>query len=280
MKIAFVGLGAMGLPMAERLLHAGHDVTGCDLDPGVAERFTPFVGDAARAARGAELVVAMTVTGAQAASVLEAVAPSLSPGAIFVASCTQSKADAAALGERARGSGLRFLDAPVSGGVKGASSGTLSIMGSGPRETWDAALPALEAMGDKLFHMGTEWGLGSLAKTINQHLAGVHIAAAAEAIAMGTAAGLDGDAMLELYGGSAAASWMLADRGPRMLRDEPPVASAVDIFVKDLGIVLDAAGAIRTPLAEAAHALFEEASARGLGRADDSQVIKVLRRRP
>ena len=277
MKIAFVGLGAMGLPMAERLQMAGHDVTGCDLDPNVAERFQPFETDAARAAENAELVVAMTVTGAQATAVLEAVAPSLAADAIFVASCTQAMSGAAEMGEKAQGLGLRFLDAPVSGGVKGAWAGTLSIMGSGPRETWGAALPALEAMGDKLFHMGTEWGLGSLAKTINQHLAGVHIAAAAEAMALGTAAGLDGETMLELYGGSAASSWMLADRGPRILQDAPPVASAVDIFVKDLGIVLDAAGTTRTPLAEVAHGLFREASERGLGRADDSQVVKVLR---
>ena len=277
MKIAFIGLGAMGLPMAERLVSAGHDVTGCDLDPDVSERFQPFTTDAAEAARGAELVIAMTVSGAQAQAVLDAVAPTLAASSIFVAACTQSKVDAEMLGAKAERADLRFLDAPVSGGVKGARAGTLSIMGSGPRETWDAVLPALEAMGDKLFYMGEAYGLGSLAKTINQHLAGVHIAAAAEAMALGTNAGLDGETMLKLYGGSAAGSWMLADRGPRMLEDAPDVASAIDIFVKDLGIVLDAANDTSVPLAKVAHSLFRQASEQGLGRADDSQVIRVLR---
>ncbi len=280
MKIAFIGLGAMGLPMAERLISAGHDVTGCDLDTRVGEHFQPFESDATQAARGAEMVIAMTVTGAQADAVLDAVIPSLAPASIFIASCTQSKADAELLGRKAEQAGLRFLDAPVSGGVKGAQTGTLSIMGSGPRATWDAAFPVLEAMGNKLFHMGDAYGLGSLAKTINQHLAGVHIVAAAEALALGTNAGLDGETMLKLYGGSAAASWILADRGPRMMQDAPDVASAIDIFVKDLGIVLDAAGDASVPLAQAAHALFKQASAQGLGRADDSQVIRVLRKTP
>ena len=284
LRVAFVGLGAMGLPMAERLAAAGHDVRGFDLSERPRAPLEAaggrFAASAADAAGGADALIAMTVTGAQALAVYREAAEALPPSALVIACCTQSRADAAAMGETVTAGGHRFVDAPVSGGAKGAASGTLSIMGSGPPDAWDAARPLLEAMGDKVHRMGEAWGLGSLAKTINQHLAGVHIAAAAEALALGARAGLDGQAMLDLYGGSAAASWMLADRGPRMLEADPAATSAVDIFVKDLGIVLEAGAALGdapVPLARAALALFREASERGWGGADDSQVIRVLR---
>ena len=285
MKIAFVGLGAMGLPMAQRLVSAGHEVIGCDLNDAPREALEDvggmFTRSAAEAAANAEALVLMVVSGSQAETVLfeSGAAEALANNALVVASCTQGRDDALRMGERLQGMGLRFLDAPVSGGAKGAASGTLTIMASGPRDVFDAARPVLEPMGDKLHHMGEEWGLGSLAKTINQHLAGVHIAAAAEAMALGQRAGLDGRTMLDVYTGSAAASWMLADRGPRMLEAEPGVTSAVDIFVKDLGLVLEAAETVGgdTPLARAAFERFRQASENGLGRQDDSQVIRAFR---
>jgi 3-hydroxyisobutyrate dehydrogenase len=116
-------------------------------------------------------------------------------------------------------------------------------------------------------------------KTVNQLLCGVHIASCAEALALAQRAGIDGQIALDILGGSAASSWMLKDRGPRMLEDDPAVSSAVDIFVKDLGIVLDAgrSSKVATPLAALAHQLFLAASAKGLGGKDDSQVVQIYR---
>jgi len=170
----------------------------------------------------------------------------------------------------------RFLDAPVSGGVAGAMRGGLTIMAAGPDATFAAAKPALEMLGDKLFHVGQRPGQGAVVKTVNQLLAGVHIAVAAEAFALAAKVGVSLDVILEIMGGSAASSWMLRDRGPRMLEQDPAVASAVDIFVKDLGIVLDAGRSAKAalPLAAVAHQIFLAASGRGEGGADDSQVIR------
>jgi 3-hydroxyisobutyrate dehydrogenase len=137
----------------------------------------------------------------------------------------------------------------------------------------------LDAMGDKVFHVGLKPGQGATVKTVNQLLCGVHIAVAAEALSLAQKAGIDGKLLFEIMGGSAASSWMLRDRGPRMLDDEPPVASAVDIFVKDLGIVLDAGRAAKAslPLAATAHQMFLAASGLGHGGRDDSQVVRAYR---
>jgi 3-hydroxyisobutyrate dehydrogenase len=141
------------------------------------------------------------------------------------------------------------------------------------------ARPVLDAMGDKVFHVGLEPGQGATVKTVNQLLCGVHIAAAAEALSLAEKAGIDGALLFEILGGSAASSWMLKDRGPRMLLDDAPVASAVDIFVKDLGIVLDAGRSARAalPLAAAAHQMFLASSGLGHGARDDSQVVRAYR---
>ena len=117
---------------------------------------------------------------------------------------------------------------------------TLTIMAAAPAETFEAAQPVLAAMGDKVFHVGERPGQGAMVKTVNQLLCGVHIAVAAEAFSLAAKVGVDMTVMLEIVSGSAASSWMLKDRGPRMLQEEPEVTSAVDIFVKDLGIVLEA----------------------------------------
>ena len=284
MKIAFVGLGAMGRPMAARLAAAGHGVVGFDVNEdgrtAIEQAGGTFTSDAAGAARGAEALVTMVVSGDQAEDALfeSGMAAALPEGAIVIAGCTQPRGQAEAMGERLAGMGLRFLDAPVSGGVVGARDGTLTVMASGPHDTFEAARPVLEAYGDKLHHVGEAWGLGSLTKAINQHLAGIHLAAAGEAMAFGAKAGLDGEQMLAIYTQSAAGSWMLANRGPRMLETEPEVTSAVNIFVKDLGIVRDTAREIGAdvPLARTAHQRFIKAAEAGLGLADDSQIVRAF----
>lgn len=174
---------------------------------------------------------------------------------------------------------LRFLDAPVSGGTVGAEKGTLTIMASGPSRTFEAARPVLDAVGGHVFHVGEAAGQGSTAKMINQLLCGVHIAAAAEAMNVAERAGVSLATMHAIISTSAAYSWMWGDRGPRMMEAEPPVKSAVDIFVKDLGIVADHGRAVKQalPVAAAALQMFLAASGLGHGRADDSQVIRAYR---
>jgi 3-hydroxyisobutyrate dehydrogenase len=176
-------------------------------------------------------------------------------------------------------SGRHFVDSPVSGGVVGARGATLTIMVGAPSDSFSLAKPLLDAMGDKVFHVGEKAGQGATVKTVNQLLCGVHIAVAAEALSLAEKAGVDGRVLFEIMGGSAASSWMLKDRGPRMHEPDPMVTSAVDIFVKDLGIVLDAGRAAKTalPLAAGAHQMFLAASGLGHGARDDSQVVRAYR---
>ncbi len=283
--ICFAGLGAMGRPMAANLARAGHAIHGTDVNPAAldwlkANGGTPFA-TAKEAAAGADALVLMVVNADQAEAVLfEAGAlDALGPNAIVILCATCAPARAAAIGAKVEATQRRFVDAPVSGGVVGAEAGSLTIMASAPKGVFAAAEPILKVMGSRLFHVGEKAGDGAMVKTINQLLCGVHIAAAAEALALGERAGLDTGVLLDIYGSSAAGSWMLNNRGPRMLMDDPPVTSAVDIFVKDLGIVLDAGHSTRAPLflAAAAHQLFLAASGMGLGKQDDSQVIEAYR---
>jgi putative dehydrogenase len=284
-QIGFVGLGAMGLPMAENLLRKQFHVTGFDMKEEALAALVKAgghrAGSAREAAEGADALILMVVNSAQAESVLfEAGALSVLPkGATVVLMATCPPKDVAQLAERVEKSGHLFIDAPVSGGVVGAQAGTLTIMAAAPPAVFDPARALLTAMGEKLFHVGMQAGQGAMMKTVNQLLCGVHIAAAAEGMALAEKAGISGDVVLEILGGSAAASWMLNNRGPRMVLDEPPVTSAVDIFVKDLSIVMDAGRAAKAalPVAAAAHQMFLAASAQGHGLKDDSQVVLTYR---
>lgn len=284
MPLAFIGLGAMGLPMARRLVNAGFDVHGCDIAPGPLNALKSAGGQAstspAEAARGASAVFVMTATGAQAERVLfgdEGAAATASTGAIFILQCTQSAAMARQLGGRLAALGHHVLDAPVSGGAVGAEAGTLTVMASGSEAAFAAAAPFLKPLAGTVYDVGRELGLGSTVKTINQLLAGVHIAVGAEAMALGAKAGIEPRLLLDILMSGAAGSWMLGNRGPRMLETEPAVTSAVDIFVKDLGLVDDLARSLSqpAPLASTALQQFIAASAMGDGRRDDSQVVRL-----
>jgi 3-hydroxyisobutyrate dehydrogenase len=315
MRIGFVGLGAMGMPMALQLVAAGHAVRGFDRRPAALQAFAAQGGEAAASARDAaehaDLLWLMVVNGEQAEAVLfgpdgpdgrgdvddgvdgirvggmgriggdrGGAAAALPRGAVVVAGCTQSPEAAQRLASRVGAlGGPVLLDAPVSGGVAGAQAATLSVMCSGPAAAVERARPAFEAVAARIFHVGEQAGLGSTAKLINQLLCGVHIAAAAEAMHVAERAGLPLPALHEIISVSAGNSWMWGDRGPRMMTAEPPVTSAVDIFVKDLGIVLDQGRRARQglPLAAAAMQMFLAASGLGHGAADDSQVIRAYR---
>jgi putative dehydrogenase len=284
-SIAFIGLGAMGAPMAENLIKRQFRVTGFDMREAAREALVAVGGHAAdsasAAAKGADALVLMVVNAAQARSVLfEAGAlEALAPGAVVLLMATCSPGEVEAIAAKVAETGRHFVDCPVSGGVNGARTATLTIMVGAPDDSFALAKPLLDAFGDKVFHVGQKPGQGATVKTVNQLLCGVHIAVAAEALSLAEKAGIDGRVLFEIMGGSAASSWMLKDRGPRMHEAEPPVASAVDIFVKDLGIVLDAGRAARTalPLAAAAHQMFLSASGLGHGARDDSQVVRAYR---
>ncbi len=283
--IAFIGLGAMGRNMARRLIEAQNRVTGYDINPAALAALEQAGGhpakSAADAARGAEILVLMVVNADQAEQVLfsDGAMAALAPAATVVLMATCAPARAASMAKAVEASGRAFIDAPVSGGVAGASTGTLTIMAAAKTSVFDSARPVLATMGSNLFHLGEHPGQGAAMKTVNQLLAGVHIAAAAEGLALAEKCGIDAALALEILSGSAASSWMLKNRGPRMVKDDGQVTSAVDIFVKDLGIVLDAGRAAKMglPLSAAAHQQFIAASGMGIGGKDDSQVIETFR---
>jgi 3-hydroxyisobutyrate dehydrogenase len=284
--IAFVGLGAMGLPMAQNLVAAGHTVRGFDMRnqamDALVERGGTRSGTLAETCTGAEILVLMVVNMQQARSVLmEAGALSALPaGAHICLMATCPPDEVMRLAKEIEGAGKVLVDCPVSGGVVGAKAATLTIMVGAPDKTYSEIAPVLGVMGDKLYHCGQEQGQGAMVKAINQLLCGVHLAVAGEALALGEKAGVNTQTLLEIVSGSAASSWMLKDRGPRMLMDNPPVTSAVDIFVKDLGIALAAgrSASMALPLAAAALQMFLAESGKGNGLSDDSQVVSAYRR--
>lgn len=281
--IGFVGLGSMGLPMARNLLKKGFTVSGFDVRSEALSEMAAAGGRAATAAAdaadGADALVLMVVNEDQSNSALfaDGALQALPENGAVIVMATCPPGAVAGLAERVEAAGRRFVDAPVSGGVVGAAAGSLTIMAAAPRATFEAVRPVLEAMGDKVFHVGERPGQGATVKAVNQLLCGVHLAAAAEALALAAKVGVDLAVLMQILSGSAASSWMLRDRGPRMLRPDPEVTSAVDIFVKDLGIVLEAGRDAKAalPLAALAHQLFLATSGRGDGAADDSQVIRA-----
>jgi len=284
-RIGFVGLGAMGTPMARRLVEAQHHVTGFDMRADAIARLVASgghgVASATEAARGADMLVLMVINADQAESVLvsEGLLDALQPDATVIVMATCAPARIEAMAARVERTGRGFVDAPVSGGVVGAEAGTLTIMAAAPDPVFTRAKPVLLAMGSGLHHLGQKPGQGAAMKIVNQLLCGIHIATAAEGLAFAERAGIDPKLALDILGGSAASSWMLKNRGPRMIADDGKVTSAVDIFVKDLGLVLEAGHALRIglPLAAAAHQLFLAASGHGAGAKDDSQVIEAYR---
>jgi 3-hydroxyisobutyrate dehydrogenase len=282
MTIGFIGLGAMGLPMARNLVAWDMKVRGYDMRQAAMDALVEAGGvaatSAAEAARGADVLLLMVVNASQAEQILfaEGALEALPAGGLVALMATCPPGAIETLAGRVLATGRRLLDAPVSGGVAGAASATLTIMAAGPRDTFDAAKPVLDALGTKLFYVGERPGQGAMVKTVNQLLCGVHIVVVAEALSLAARVGIDPNVILEILSGSSASSWMLKDRGPRMLQADPEVTSAVDIFVKDLGIVLEAGRETKSalPLAALAHQLFLATSGRGHGAADDSQVIR------
>ncbi len=285
-KIAFVGLGAMGAPMAKCLLSANFDLRVFDVREEntrpLSEMGATGAGSPREAAEDADALVLMVVDAEQTEAALfgeNGAAEALAPGAAVVVMSTVGPEPIRGLDARLSERRLRLLDAPVSGGVARAERGDLLIMAGGPEDLFGEINPVLNAMGSTVVHCGPSAGDGQAVKLVNQLLCGIHIAAAGEALAYAEALGLDPESVYETIRHGAAGSFMLEDRGRRMLdRQFLPPKSALDIFVKDMGLVRGAAAerGFATPLSDAAHRLYETGASLGFGREDDSGVLRVF----
>ncbi len=283
--IGVIGLGAMGRGMASSLRRAGYTVHVCDVRAEAAHAFAAEGGLAcanpAELARHCEVIVSVVVNADQTESVLfgeHGAAAALRPGSLFVMCSTVPPKWSVELESRLAEHGLLYLDAPISGGAAKAASGQMTMMTAGTPAAYAKAGGALDAMAAKVYKLGDRAGNGSKVKIINQLLAGVHIAAAAEAMALGLREGVDADALYEVITHSAGNSWMFENRMAHVLAGDYTPLSAVDIFVKDLGLVLDTARASKfpLPLSATAHQMFMQASTAGFAKEDDSAVIKIF----
>ena len=289
--IAVLGLGAMGLPMAENLSRGftvrGFDITAERLAAAERAGIAP-AASAADAVGGADVVLVAVRDRAQLETLLfgrDGIAAHMAPGAVVLLTSTVGGAGVRAVAARLAEAGLGLVDAPVSGGPVRAGEGDLLVVVGADDDAWAAAEDVLDAMASTLVRVGDAPGDGQAMKTVNQLLCGVHIAAAGEALALARALGLDAETALEALMAGAASSFMLGDRGPRMLQaygpggaDDVEVRSALSIFVKDMGIVTAAAkgAGLSTPVAAAAEQLYLQGATRGLGACDDSSVITVV----
>jgi 3-hydroxyisobutyrate dehydrogenase len=282
--VAVIGLGAMGFGMAQSLIRAGFNVVGCDVSAERVEGLRQQGGVAAltpaRAAEGADVVVTVVVSGAQSEQVLfgpDGAVNGLAAGGVVISCATMDPDTARSLAARTEAAGRHYVDAPISGGAARAVRGELTILAAGPEEAFAKARPVMEAMSTTLHDLGREAGLGAAFKMINQLLAGVHIAVACEAIAFAGKQGLDLEKVYEVITGAAGNSWMFENRVPHILSGDYKPLSAVDIFVKDLGIIQDMARTARFPVPVSAAALqmFLATSGAGMGRDDDSSVART-----
>jgi 3-hydroxyisobutyrate dehydrogenase len=282
--VGVIGLGSMGGGVAKSLLAAKFETHVYDVRAEAVKAFVALGAKAAAtpAALGAacEVVVVLVVNAEQTEKVLfgeQGAAAAMKKGAVVVSSATLAPDVAEQFGARLDKMGLSMIDAPVSGGAAKAAAGEMTIMASGAPEAFAKCERVLAAIAAKVYRLGDRPGPGSKVKMINQLLAGVHIAAACEAMALGMRAGADPKTLYEVISNSAGSSWMFQNRVPHILAGDYTPLSAVNIFVKDLGIVLDTAKkfGFPLPLTATAHQLYLAAAAQGHGLEDDASVVKV-----
>jgi 3-hydroxyisobutyrate dehydrogenase len=285
LRVAVIGAGAMGLGVAQSLKRAGMEVVGYDVSAAAKTRLVEAgvesAASAAAAAADADVLVVMVVNAEQTRSALlgpGGAAKAMKRDGVVVASATVAPDAARALAQEVEALGPAYLDAPISGGAAKAATGELTVMAAGKPAAFERARPALAAMATTVYELGAEAGIGSSFKLVNQLLAGVHIAAACEAIAFAKRLGLDLATVYKVITSSAGNSWMFENRVPHVLEGDYKPLSAVAIFTKDLGIASDVGRASNFPLPLASTALqmFLMTAAAGMARADDASVARLF----
>ena len=283
--VGIIGLGAMGMGVARSLLRSGIPVCGYDLRKEAISQLEDLGGEGCAAASSigstCRIALILVVDSVQTEEVLfgpDGLVLTMTPNSVVVTSATVSPGFAKDIGKRLEDRGLWNIDAPLSGGAKGAKEGRLTVIGSGPKVAFDRCRALFSAFARSVYHVGEHPGDGTTIKIINQLLAGVHLATAAEAIAMGLRTGINLQMLYEVITHSAGSSWMFNDRVPRMINESHEVFSAVDILVKDLGLVLDVGDDLSfpLPLTAVARQLLLAAVAAGFGKEDDASVVKIF----
>lgn len=284
-SVAVIGLGSMGMGAAKSCVRAGLDVYGVDLNPVALETLGNYgakavASDANQFANQLDAVLLLVINAKQVKAVLfdSGLAANLKPGTAVMVSATISAQDAKAIEAGLKAHNLLMLDAPVSGGAVKAEAGEMTIMASGSAQAFAKLAPVLDATAGKVYNIGTDIGLGATVKIIHQLLAGVHIAAGAEAMALAARANIPLDLMYDVVTNAAGNSWMFENRMKHVVDGDYSPKSMVDIFVKDLNLVADTAQDLKFPLPLASTALnmFTSASNAGFGQEDDSAVIKIF----
>lgn len=283
-SIMAIGLGSMGYGIAASALRGGHRVWGVDINTDQMVRFESEGGEKDPLDTvGLDTVICCVLNAAQTEAVLfgaEGIVPKLREGAAVLSCATVPPAFAKDMAARCADHGVLYLDAPISGGSVKAANGQLSIMASGPKESFAALAPVLDSIAETVFELGNEPGAGSAMKAVNQLLAGVHIATMAEALTFGMTQGVTPDKFIEVISKCAGSSWMLENRAPHIAAGDYAPHSSVNIWPKDLGIVLDIAkdAQFSAPITAAALQQFVAAAGMGLGHEDDAAVAKVYAR--
>lgn len=284
-KVAFIGLGVMGAPMARHLAHAGHDVTVYNRSPAKAEAWVARNGGAMaatpqEAARDQDAVIACVGNDDDLASVTlgqRGAFRVMKPGAVFIDHTTVSARIARQLAVEAKDSGLHSVDAPVSGSQAGAENGTLSIMCGALPKAFAAAEPYMRAYGARIVHVGAP-GAGQTTKMVNQIALAAAVQGLAEAVRFAQAAHLDLDKVFEAISGGAASSWQMTNRWQTMAEDRFDFGLAIDLMRKDLGLTLEEArtNGASLPVVALVDQFYAELQAMGHGRLDTSVLVRRL----
>lgn len=285
-RTAVIGLGSMGYGIAQSCLRAGQLVHGYDIAQAPMERFQAEGGGKERLADIAgklDAAIIVVLNAAQTKEVLfgkDGLVPQLRKGAVVLGCATVPPDFARDMEARCKALGVHYLDAPISGGSIKAAAGALSIMASGAADAFAAARPVLDATAETVFELGDSAGAGSAMKAVNQLLAGVHIATMAEALTLGMTQGVAPEKFVEVISKCAGTSWMLENRAPHIVSGDYTPHSQVNIWPKDLGIVLDIAksASFGAPITAAALQQYQTAAGMGLGGEDDAAVAKVYAR--
>ncbi|MEM6311078.1 MAG: L-threonate dehydrogenase [Pseudomonadota bacterium] len=286
LNIGVFGLGAMGYGIAKSCLAAEHETFGFDVVPDHMARFQAdggAQGDLAESAGDLDAIAVVVLNAEQTETVLfglDGVVPKLRKDAVVLAHATVPPDFARMMEARCAEHRVHYLDAPISGGALKAAQGQLSVMASGRAEAFEAAAPVLAATAETVFRLGDSAGAGSAMKAVNQLLAGVHIATMAEALTFGMTQGVQPDQFVEVISKCAGSSWMLENRAPHIVDGDYTPLSQINIWPKDLGIVLDIAksAGFSAPITATALQQYMVAVGMGLGGEDDAAIAKVYAR--